>query len=230
MVSAIIINIALTLGVAALIVPASKRLPTQNQFLMLLGGYLFWPAILFQLNVALGAETNAMSLWAALCGAGLVLSAVCLRFQLEIYPLHSRLKWSLMAAMIAVFYLGIESLYLSWVDPPKQHFLELALQSSVGTMMVLILFVVVLAPLVEETLFRGLLYTALAEKLPPAATILISGAVFGLVHLEVPALMPMLVILGWILGWLRYKSGSIVPPLILHMVNNALAVLFTMMD
>ncbi|MEC8379728.1 MAG: CPBP family intramembrane glutamic endopeptidase, partial [Myxococcota bacterium] len=58
----------------------------------------------------------------------------------------------------------------------------------------------------------------------------LSGLLFGLVHIEVPALIPLLVVLGWILGWLRFKSNSMVPPLILHMVNNGLAILLSMMS
>ncbi len=81
---------------------------------------------------------------------------------------------------------------------------------------------ILLAPVAEEMLFRGLVQKASVDAYGPAKGILLAAAVFGLVHW-----MPMSVInafvLGIILGYVYYKTASIVPVVLLHLANNALA-------
>lgn len=80
------------------------------------------------------------------------------------------------------------------------------------------------APIVEEILFRGLITKALLESYKPTKAIIISAVIFGVGHIN-PAQIPGALAIGLIFGWLYYKTGSVVPGIILHMINNILSVL-----
>ena len=81
------------------------------------------------------------------------------------------------------------------------------------------------APLSEELLFRGWLYTGIRAKLPAWPTILITAALFALVHLPqgledvFAAALP----LGVIAGYLRERTGSVKSTIPLHILANAAA-------
>lgn len=82
---------------------------------------------------------------------------------------------------------------------------------------------VFVAPLVEELVFRGFLLPALSRRLGTAAAIALSGLLFGLMHLSDPTSVPPLVAFGLALGALRLRTGSLGPPVLLHLLNNAAA-------
>jgi len=83
-------------------------------------------------------------------------------------------------------------------------------------------FVVValLAPIVEEYVFRGVGFSLVSSVTGPAVAVVATALAFGLAHGLVVAL-PVLSLFGAILGWLRWKSGSLYPPMILHSIFNA---------
>lgn len=87
----------------------------------------------------------------------------------------------------------------------------------------MLLAVVVLGPVVEEIIFRGYLQSALAEKMPPWLAVGISSVVFAAFHLELGA-FPLLAIVGVGLGAAYQITGTLWPAVLIHMVNNALAV------
>lgn len=82
-----------------------------------------------------------------------------------------------------------------------------------------------MAPLMEELLFRGAIQGHLLQVWKnPWWAILFSSLLFGLVHGN-PAQIPFAFVVGTGLGWMYYKTGSLVPSLFMHMVNNGFAVL-----
>jgi membrane protease YdiL (CAAX protease family) len=81
----------------------------------------------------------------------------------------------------------------------------------------------VLAPLVEEMVFRGLLYGWLAGLWGGWAAWLISSICFAAAHVELAHVLLVLPLGLW-LGWLRRRTDSLWPSLVAHMVNNSLAV------
>ena len=83
--------------------------------------------------------------------------------------------------------------------------------------------VVVIAPIVEELIFRGMGYSLL-ERYGRALAIVVVGVAFGLAHGLVDAL-PVLVALGAGLAWLRSKTGSVFPGMATHAIFNGIAVL-----
>jgi membrane protease YdiL (CAAX protease family) len=80
-----------------------------------------------------------------------------------------------------------------------------------------------LAPLVEEMVFRGLLYGWLAGVWGTTAAWLISSVCFAAAHIELAHVLLVLPLGLW-LGWLRRRTDSLWPSLVAHMVNNGLAV------
>jgi len=84
----------------------------------------------------------------------------------------------------------------------------------------------VLAPLAEETFFRGFLFTGLRQKYGWMKSMLISAAIFGAFHLQPAAFIPTF-LLGCLLAFIRQRTGSLWPAIILHFLVNALALCAT---
>ncbi len=84
------------------------------------------------------------------------------------------------------------------------------------------LFVIVSGPIIEEICFRGLLLDGILKtRCHPWVAILISAVAFGLVHgLWAPFVTATL--FGLLTGWLYWRTGSIIPGLIIHIANNSL--------
>lgn len=87
-----------------------------------------------------------------------------------------------------------------------------------------ILAVVILGPITEELIFRGLIHTRFRRVLPPLWAALVSGAVFGLAH-GTPIQFFYATSIGVILGLVMEQFDSIVPCMILHIVFNAVTFL-----
>ena len=84
------------------------------------------------------------------------------------------------------------------------------------------------APLVEETIYRWVLVTALVAIAPPWFAVFASGAVFAYLHFVYGNPGPDNFIGGYFFAWMYLKSGSIVVPIVFHAVaNGALIVLYT---
>jgi len=100
---------------------------------------------------------------------------------------------------------------------------EIALElqgEGTAAMFVFAVAVMVGAPIVEEIAFRGLFFNALRKKgLGVLLTILISAAVFAAFHFE-PIRFFILLPIGILYGWLRWKTGALGAPIIAHMINN----------
>ena len=84
--------------------------------------------------------------------------------------------------------------------------------------------VVIVAPLVEETTYRGLGFAAVRSSFGPVAAVVVTGIAFGLSHGLLLAL-PVLALFGVILAWLRWKTESLYPPIILHAFFNGAALI-----
>lgn len=87
-----------------------------------------------------------------------------------------------------------------------------------------IVLIAIVAPFIEETLFRGLLFSSLRTYFGCWTAIVLSAIVFSALHLELIGFVPRLV-LGIGLGYLYVKSGSLFPSIGLHGLNNFVAVL-----
>jgi hypothetical protein len=86
--------------------------------------------------------------------------------------------------------------------------------------LIFFVMVAVLAPLFEETLFRGFLLTSLTKTLPVWAAIAISAVLFASVHLNLADILP-LTALGIVLGVIYTRSRNLLAPMLLHSCWNA---------
>ena len=83
-----------------------------------------------------------------------------------------------------------------------------------------ILSITIMAPLVEELLFRGAIQGHLLRiGIKPFYAILISSLVFGVVHGN-PIQIPFAFSFGLILGWLYYRTGNLAISIIGHFINS----------
>ena len=83
----------------------------------------------------------------------------------------------------------------------------------------------ILAPFAEEVVFRGAILRTLLglmSKKNHWVAIMISAAIFGLAHANVAQFINAL-LLGLLLGWMYYRTKSLVPGILLHWVNNTMA-------
>jgi membrane protease YdiL (CAAX protease family) len=95
---------------------------------------------------------------------------------------------------------------------------------STAAIVFLIVAVAVAAPIAEEIVFRGYLFPALARWRGPWIGALLGAAVFGAAHCLVypPQLLPLMAAFGFAACMLFWFTGSLLPGVALHAINNAL--------
>lgn len=128
------------------------------------------------------------------------------------------LVWCAVAAIGAV----IPSMWLQEQMPELPNLLEgefnLIMKDRWGY-----LVIGLLAPLAEEMVFRGAILRSLLQwNKHHWLGIAISAVLFAIVHGN-PAQMPHALLAGLLLGWMFYRTGSIVPGVVFHWVNNTIA-------
>ena len=101
-----------------------------------------------------------------------------------------------------------------------QHMFEQIMSTPVGYVAIGLL-----APLAEEMVFRGAILRVLLKVFDRRwhwLPIVISAVLFGAVHGNMAQFLHAM-LLGLLLGWLYYRTDSIVPGVVLHWVNNSIA-------
>ena len=83
------------------------------------------------------------------------------------------------------------------------------------------LSVALAAPVVEEVIFRGLIQSRLAHALPGWPAVVLSALLFALCHGQ-PVWMGYAFVLGMVLGIMAWRTGSILPSILTHIVFNAI--------
>jgi membrane protease YdiL (CAAX protease family) len=84
-----------------------------------------------------------------------------------------------------------------------------------------LLLAAVIGPISEEIFFRGFLFAGLRKAYPFWVAAWISALIFAAMHL-VPGAIVSLSFMGFLLAWLRERTGSLWPSIVLHMINNAI--------
>lgn len=82
----------------------------------------------------------------------------------------------------------------------------------------------IIQPVAEELLFRGAVLGALLSWRPlqgkPWWAVLLSAVLFSVIHMN-PGQMPTAFLIGLLLGWLTYRTGSLLPGIVMHVFNNS---------
>ena len=85
---------------------------------------------------------------------------------------------------------------------------------------------VLIAPLVEETIFRGFLYPVIARRLGISAGVVVTGMLFGLMHAaqlgEAWGQIGLLILVGIVLTWVRARTGTVASSFFVHLGYNGL--------
>lgn len=129
------------------------------------------------------------------------------------------LTWSCVAALGAI----IPSTWLQEQMPELPNIIEnefdMILQNRWGY-----LTIGLLAPFSEELVFRGAILKSLlsSSRLSTWGAIALSAFLFALIHMN-PAQMPHAFVIGLLLGWMYWRTGSILPGVAYHWVNNSVA-------
>ena len=98
--------------------------------------------------------------------------------------------------------------------------------SSPVALILTFISICILTPISEELLFRGYILDALNRLHGKWPAIIISSIIFGMVHFD-PFTMGMATIGGVIYGWIRMRTGSLVPGIVAHAMWNTMALMFT---
>jgi uncharacterized protein len=145
-------------------------------------------------------------------------------FGLRPVRLWPAVGWTLLTW--AAFFV-LTAIYIKAVGEPDQQELtrDLAEEESLAALVgygVLLAFV---APLTEELFFRGFVFGVLRERVGVVGGALATGVVFGLVHVAGSPIetVGVLIILGVLLCALYQRTGSILPCIALHALNNAIS-------
>lgn len=131
----------------------------------------------------------------------------------------------MLAALLVVF-IVLTAFWSLAVNPGKEKILE-QLGSNESTLLLLLSagLTCVIAPICEEFLFRGFMFTALRNWKGTLPAALITGLLFGVVHAQsAPALdLVPLAALGFGLCLLYRRTGSLYPGIAAHSLNNSIA-------
>jgi membrane protease YdiL (CAAX protease family) len=106
----------------------------------------------------------------------------------------------------------------SLLGPPSYDFDLPAGSGGLWERLIFAVAVVLIAPIVEESLFRGLLQGALESRMREWYAIILAGVPFALLHGPEPAIFFLL----WSLpvGWITWRTKSVRPGIIVHALNN----------
>ena len=130
----------------------------------------------------------------------------------------SYLAWTLVASAGLIFLIEF---VMSWLD-----FLPNLMENTFVTMSgnwLGILCIAVIGPVLEELLFRGAVTRMLLKQYSPVKAIVISGLIFGIFHIN-PAQVVSACLSGFFFAWLYWRTRSLVPGIVLRILNNSLSV------
>ncbi len=130
-----------------------------------------------------------------------------------------------------VFIIPLALIMMLWIDfiaslIPMPDWVAEVFEQAFNLSLPNIIMISLLAPLFEEVLVRGLVLRGYLLNYTPNKAIIASAIFFGAIHMN-----PWQFIAGFIsgifLGYLYYKTKSLIPTMFVHFMNNSLSVLFS---
>jgi len=135
-----------------------------------------------------------------------------------------------LVAVLNVIVAGLLSLPgTEWMEDLSGGLLEELTQLMLANRGLAFAVVVIMAPITEETFFRGLLLGGFSRRYSPRVAILAAALFFAVFHGNPIQFIPTLA-LGVYFGWLRLASGSLVAPVLAHALNNLTVLLAVWSD
>jgi membrane protease YdiL (CAAX protease family) len=147
------------------------------------------------------------------------------QFGLRAVPL-GRAVGAAVAAYVAFLLFSV--LYQAIFHPHGKQTVAKDLGADQGTfgMIAAGFMVICVAPVAEEFFFRGFFYRALRSRFSVLVAAVIDGVVFGAIHYtgaQTLSVIPVLAFLGFVFCMLYSHTGSIVPGIALHAINNSIS-------
>ena len=136
-----------------------------------------------------------------------------------VWPAIMRTGWLLMFCALLYHIVAGATLryffpeFALWIIPPRD---AMALILS-------FVMIVILAPLVEELLFRGWIFGSLRARFSAGVTILVTAVLFAIVHMDPTGLYPVAVLApGLVLSVIRERTGSVKGAILAHAIYNGI--------
>jgi membrane protease YdiL (CAAX protease family) len=142
-------------------------------------------------------------------------------------PQRGWLRWVLLACVMVVALDGAETwlLRILHLEQEMQRSVSEVLRLTTGsTLLIAVAALVLVAPIVEELLFRGCVFGRFEAYRYGVSGAIVSALMFAVVH-GVLALLPFYFGVGIILAWLCHRTHSLWPSMALHCLNNGIAVI-----
>jgi len=187
------------------------------------------------LMIRFGDQGIWLSQLLLLAGPALVFVAIARKDARETFALRAAPPRAFAAALLIVMGAIPVGWLLAWlqgfvIEMPVEvlRAMEDLVSADDSTQLPRLLLVLAVAPAVcEELVFRGVLLGALGRRLPMSRAILTSALVFGAFHLSVETAIRFLptAFLGAVLGFVVWRTRSVLTGMLMHLVNNATVVL-----
>ena len=127
------------------------------------------------------------------------------------------LLWATLLVLTSIFALNI---FVQWF--PLENILENEFQ-GLSHNVIGAFTIAVLAPVLEEVMFRGAIQGYIMRKVrSPWVAIVVASLIFGVFHMN-PVQIVYATLLGVILGWIYYRTGSLISVIVGHVLNNTIA-------
>ncbi len=158
------------------------------------------------------------------------------RFSWESFGLSKlKIKWQWVVESIAVVVVvnGIEMLveYLQKVMnfklpqfAPNNLDLLIPKNNSIWLFFVFLISIGIIGPICEEILFRGAIYGWFRRYYKPWVGIIISSAIFGILHYETLTRLLFALSIGVYMAWMYEREKTLAAPITLHILNNSIVV------
>jgi membrane protease YdiL (CAAX protease family) len=114
---------------------------------------------------------------------------------------------------------------IGYKAPPQPVFDMFFEEKRSNVILFLTIFVSVLGPVIEEIFFRGFLYSAVKKRFGILAGVLLSAALFSMLHANISGFLPIM-ILGVLMAFLYEVTGSLVASISVHILHNSIIVCF----
>ena len=191
-------------------------------------------------SILTGSKPGLSTYFAMFVGQGFLAVPVVVYLIRKKYPLFESLRFNPVSKNTAFITLLLSlgamvisdeiNILVDMVIPMPDSFLqvEAMLKPDNFLSLVLLIFtVVILAPIGEEILFRGFLQKYLENAWGDITrAILFSSLFFAAIHFN-PYWMIQIYFLGVLLGYLAWKTDSVIPCIIFHVIINSTSLLFT---
>lgn len=148
-------------------------------------------------------------------------------YRLRLHNIRSLKPRPLLFSTLVVFFsMFVLNIFVQWF--PLEDNLG-GVFSGLSRNVLGVLSVAVLAPLLEEVLFRGAIQGLLMRLFGrPWPAIIVAALIFGVFHMN-PVQIVYATLLGIIFGWIYYRTGSLLSVIVGHVLNNSFAVVTTLL-